>query len=718
VADAPLIPAYQPDRAKEARNFGFDPTGFYQQAAGDYPVTVQLNAAGLVVAGWFAMPPGEFAQQASLGSWPAGSKPGSGAFLIDMRQARRDGGYHLHWWSSPPDAAGVVWTDPTWFGHAASWEEDAPVEQSGVGTARFPQPGAVELRFHPAGSQADSFTRYAEHPRIPTSVIATAEGHARDLLTAHHARPIGPRWLERIVRNLSSPRVAESLREWKGVPIGATPAVDKLRRQQVMSAISCAELRPGALPPAHADLLRSYLNLLLASVALEIDGQRRSLLEWFTLVAAAEPEASNRVSTTNLGIAGLHRQGWAYIVDMVPVSPDLSRVTVVGKVAPTVFLMGIRRLRVTFEMAGVGPKLDASGNPVVTDPAGLKAAEDEKVAYSGRDRLPKLSERVDREGANLAGFLGEIGAGLELDLRKLLKSLSALAGAELGGADPAGRVTYFSSAELTTKDFDGAWYSRAYLGGPGGGVPAAQVGTSSALHTLTLRNGLSLSRVETKVFDAEVKMPSSRELASGLVGSFTWFKDLLQPKVQLASLGMSLGYVLMFGTEQPSAPSQARTPPPPALVGGGSGRALFERDSPRLLVSTSDLAADGRALLEASFATARALLCAPQASVTATGTASPEGPEAHNVWLSAARSSTVVLALEAACPWQHAGTMAIGLGEAPARTSGLDDPPLEPAALATFLRANPGQVAKWPRWRRVDVAVSGRVVVKGYEASP
>lgn len=83
--------------------------------------------------------------------------------------------------------------------------------------------------------------------------------------------------------------------------------------------------------------------------------------------------------------------------------------------------------------------------------------------------------------------------------------------------------------------------------------------------------------------------------------------------------------------------------------------------------------------------------------------------------MSAARANSVVLALAAACPWQHAGTMAIGLGEAPARKAGLDNPPPEPDGLSAFEHAHRDQVVQWPRWRRVDLTVSGRVVVKGYE---
>lgn len=699
------VAAYQPDVAFSRRALGVpDPTGFYQQTPSGRPVTLQLSNAGKMVVGWWALPPGRYGAAARLTSWVPDTQLASGAFVVDTRRPRSDNGWTVYWWTTGASADEPAWTDPTDFGARA----DRLAGAAGVGIIEFVGYGQVTLRFHPRSRTADAFARYATYARVASSTASQVEGRGRDLLAVHHLQPMAPRWLERIVRRLSDREAVRMLAEWQATSELVSPSARRVYRRRVLARARIEELEPGSLPESHREFLSSYVQLLLSGVGMVLGGERRSLLDWYTYAGAEETDPAERRPLDLLGIGALGPQCWAYVLDFVPVTKDYSRVVSGVTVMPSGFLLAVRRVAVEMVMEGPVPKLDSDDVPVLAHPERLQAVEQESFTWSGGG-VPNLSERIDGEGRALVGAMLDIGAGLEQDLRAAARRASVLKGGQIGGTDATAQVTFFTSMDLSVGEFDGAIYQRASLGGPGGGITAASVETGSSLHTLTLANGMTLSRVETKVLEPGLKWPNGRDVSDLLHRSFGWFTGLLTPKLQIGSVGMAIGYIHLVGTERRRTARTRRTPPS-ALRVETARRVLFERDSSRLIVSETDLARDARAMLEVVFATYRAVLSQDGARLTLTGLASPEGSTEHNVWLSTARARTVELALRDACPWQTASVLSLGLGEGPARRAGLKDPPLDPPGLAGFIAGNPGVEEQWRRWRRVDVNLSGRVV--------
>ena len=193
--------------------------------------------------------------------------------------------------------------------------------------------------------------------------------------------------------------------------------------------------------------------------------------------------------------------------------------------------------------------------------------------------------------------------------------------------------------------------------------------------------------------------------------------DFKYKTADMLNVGISLGLGCFF-VQYTSA--EWIVPPPPAAsgrIGGSESRRLaaaFTAGDHTL--STQVKGWPIRDLLEIMLATELALFNGA-ANVTAEGFASPEDTPQYNFWLAWSRANAVLQAIEDAIgplPTDLKG--AWGFGDESAKKIGhLTDPDpgseRDPEAVRKFKKEHKEEVAKWPRWRRVEVKIRGHFFI-------
>ena len=697
-----------------------DVSGMYEQltSGSSRPMTVQVSMAGQAIVGWFSLPPGKASGSCSVQSWPATPPVPplvAGSFVVDTRSVGPSGDYTMWWQTGQGRPADANSTDPHLL--LASLVAGQLCAYGGFAIADGSQPGAViTLRFNAGAQRADRFTRYRASCRLPGTVIAgVTDQKAAALLLVEQVQPLAPRWVAQLVEQVTGSNLQGLLTAWQ-LEATSPPAARRARRTAVTNSIIMAELEPGYLPEPHQRALRTRLTAALKSTQLTIGPFTYPLWDWYSLLAAEEQQDSHPPELdpfTRLGLTVSSAKGFAYIMSYLKAKKEF-KALVKGAVAG--FSLHVRKVPVEFLLDPNGArKVDGDGTPQVVNPAVLTD--------------PKAGTNFGGDGDLLVGGFVDVGVGLGLSIDSGLSRSDSAPTAkrkDLGG-DSLGTVTFYSSADLRSEAFEGAWFTIATLKGP-----SAKVGNwvgftafSTTFHQFWLANNVVLNAVVTDTLAWKPPtMPSWDLLFGGVSGIKSYIEGWVKGNASatLFEISEGFGYVthLSGGLPAPRPTGGSVMPDYSPVQGAEAGIVLFAVDSAQFRVG-GDITQDGRYLLDASLATMRPLLTAgPDRVINIDGYTSPEQTRCYNQALSEARADFVGQAVLDAFGTAIPGTNVAGRGEQPSLQSGtgLQNPPDDPGGLAAFIAANPGQVAKWPEWRKAEISVQGSVVVIGTTATP
>lgn len=680
---------------------------------------MQIVTAGQSIAGWFSPPPGQLTA-ADMRSWPQddseltlANRPGS--FVVDTRTRGRSGDSVMWWDYGEPRKENTK--DPHLL--LATLADPQSTTASRFGSFRIEDTSdpqvIISLRFDPKAREPDRFRRYRASARLPSVYLRTiTDEPAKSLSLVEHVQPLAPSFIQEIVDQLVGTTAGDLIKEWRAAPQGP---VRRLKREKVGNRLSIHALEAGVLPDAHRRALLTRLRAALMSTRHTLDGETHTFWDWYALIAAEEKANSTNPALdtfTRLELAPADAKGFAYVISYLTAQSQFKGL-LKGGVAG--FSMRVRKVAVEFQLDANGARVtDSDGMPQLKDP---KALEDETkgIKFGGGSEL-------------LIGFYGDIGAGLGMSLDSGLSESegkpSAAAKAQGGGV--LGGVTCYSDADLQSEDFDGAWFTITAIKGPGvkvGNFVGLDV-FSSTFHQFSLRGGKVLSAVVTNRLQFKPPTLPAWDLAFGgkeNIKSYVegWTKG--KGSVTLFEVSLGTGYVRRFGGVPTSDPPPPQFLPEYAtLPGNANGVVLFDRDRAEFRVG-SDIAQDSRYLLEVWLATMEALFTSANARISIDGYTSPEAPRCYNQQLSEARAQTIQQAILDAYEGglKPAIFVSRGLGEIPALTRAtpkLDDPPDDPPGRAAFELSHPDQVAHWPEWRKVEVAVNGTVVLIGRTDPP
>jgi outer membrane protein OmpA-like peptidoglycan-associated protein len=701
------------------RRFLPDISGMYEQSTTGSikPATVQLAIAGQAIVGWFSPPPGRAAVGVSLQSWPV-TPPVipilGGSFVVDTRQRRASGEYVMWWWTGTGGAADPNSTDP----HLVLTQlSDEAAERSGFGlfatNGSDPSKVEIKLRFDANMPTADIFTRYRASVRLPATVInAVQDSRERDLLLVEQLQPMAPKWIAGIIDQVAGAKAQQLLAEWNDTSTSPS-AARKARRVAITNTILVPELEPGYLPPPHASLLRTRITAALKSTPLTIDGIKYPLWHWYEIVVAESIAGHSPADPafTRLGIVTAAENAFAYVVDYLKVRKEFKDI-VRGSIAG--FSMHVRKIPVKVVLADGAWKVDDDDIPQLVDPRVLED-ENSGTRFGGSNDL-------------LIGFFVDVGVGLGMSVDTGLSDTEktpSVSRKDLGG-DILRSVTYYSSIDLTSSDFDGAWFHIASIKGPSAAMGnfVGFTGFSTTYHDLHLPNGLALSAIITKELVWEPpKLPKWDLLFGGVNGIKKYVDGWIKgnPSANLFDISIGYGYVKRLAGAEPTPPVVATEKSDYSPVKGiGTSVVFFARDSAMFEVNSADALRDGRYLLEICLATMSGVITGgPEQLITIDGFTSPEQSLCYNQALSLARADRVRQATLDAfgrCI-QDSLIVTRGRGERLALANGLDDPPDDPIGRSAFRNSHPSQVAQWPNWRKAEISIQGSVIVIGGTSS-
>jgi outer membrane protein OmpA-like peptidoglycan-associated protein len=716
---------YWPSPGRQQRRRTPDITGLYEQETlnGGQRMLLQLVTAGQAIAGWFTPPPAVLGMP-QIRSWPVHDRDlplpnRAGSFVVDRNTIAGQGEWLL-WWDF--DEAGVANRKDPHFLLASLLAAGDQILSSRSGCFRIvdaTRPDVeVALRFDPRAREADVFRRYHASARLPWSYVGTVPDQAsRNLYLVEHVQPLPPSWVAEIVESLTGANAKRRLEQWRRAPAG--PA--RLNaRETIATHLNLWVLGPNGLADLHRAALLTRIRAALASTRLSIDGEDKSFADWYAAVGAemsAESQLREKnpslLPFTRLGLGPSKDRGYAYVISLRKAKRRLDAVAVKGAVAG--FSMRVRKIPVDFQLDPNGARIiDADGNPKLKDP---KVLRDDKRG-------------VDLSGGSAPLLIGaylDLGAGLGMALDSGLSESEGHPSASVttGGGDVLDSVTCYSDLDLTVEDFDGATFSIAAVKGPGvklGNYLSLDV-FSTRFHEYRLRGGKTLSAVITARLDLKPpSLPSLDLLYGGIEKIKSYVEGWTKGKASLTLFEVSQGHGILVQVGRAAPPRPAIIPGTPTyamLQAASKGLVLFDVDSATLRAAADPLR-DARAQLEVWLATVRALVTGAAREITITGFASPEAPRCHNEMLSTARAETVAYAVLDALenPAGLLYVVASGAGELPALASGLFDPPDDEAGRAAFIRTHQSEVARWPEWRKVELAADGDVVIIGYEAPP
>jgi hypothetical protein len=713
---------YWPLPARQQRRRTPDITGLYEQETptGGRRMLLQLVTAGHAIVGWFTPPPAMLGVP-EVRSWPIDDRElplpnRAGSFVVDRDSATVQGEWYMWWDFDEPRVANRKDPHLLLASLLVAGDRAESDRSGGFRIVDATRPDVeVALRFHPGAREADVFRRYHASARLPWSYAGTVLDQAsRDLYLVEHVQPLPPSWVAEMVEGLVGADAKRSLERWRQAPPGPARLNE---RETIATHLDLWVLRPNGLADPHRAALLTRIRAALAGTRFEIDGEDKSFADWYATVGAEMYTESplreknpSLLPFTRLGLGPSPARGYAYVISFLKAK---LKATVIVKGTVAGFSMRVRKVPVEFQLDPNGARIiDADGNPKLKDP---KALSDDKrgVLLSG-GTAPLL-----------IGFYGDLGVGLGVALDSGLSESEGRPSASLTttGGDVLDELTCYSDLCLTVEDFHWARFSIVAVKGP-----AAKLGNflgrdlfSTRFYEYRLRGGKTLSAVITaRLGWKRPSLPSLDLLFGGVENLKSYVEGWIKGKGSLTLAEVSLGWGVLVQVGSAPPPAPAVVPGTPAYAGlqaAAKGLVLFDVDRATLRAG-GGLLRDARGQLEVWLATVRALVTGAAREVSVTGFTSPEAPRCYNEMLSAARADTVALAVRDALenPAGHLIMTSSGAGELPALVAGLSDPPDDEAGRAAFIEKNRAQVARWPEWRKVELAADGNVVIIGYQA--
>lgn len=678
-----------------------DVTGLYENipsAAGqNAAILLQLNQAGKAIVGWFSAPPPFVADLAPTISRPGGENASRmpNGVLFGNWEDQVANGIPISWLPGNFDKVNPL--DP----------EDAMAEfQQPDPTASRLRNGylrvnsrrqdelflEIDIKFDVAASGYDRFLRSKRSARFSRLDLDFLPGPLARLAEAESVTPVPSTYVDMIRARVApigdpptDPPVRRLLEQW----YGADKLTREIRRTQIAATLD--DFSFGQATAEQQAAIGRRLRAHMASRYLTIGGKTESYLGWYREVLADELDT--------------------VVITASNPSPVKKRFDAVG-----ISILGQFRYTVTFISKGANTTLIgkagfyAFGAAIKKDEIAYAKAADGTIVFV--DSLPKYTVvrnmfDTNKTGRRHFGFFGDLGIGLGV-------------GGGVGGSSLLGEMTFFSDRDLGFDDFADATFTIACFRGPN-----ASLGNYVSFDTFTakvvelhLANGAVLTSDETSSFVfSPPKVPTLDDLKDPKKYVDKWTEAKLDGKIFDLSEGYG-HFVAADGKSQPDLPPLPVPDKPLSFDPALSKRTIevfFKVDSADLNVNTGGITA--RYSLEVLLATERALFDGADARAYAWGYASPEHTAAHNLTLSQARADAVAQAVRDAFgpSLRIKDVGATGLGEAPAENSGLHDPEQSQLTLADFTARYSSEVAQWPQWRRVDLAVEGILIASASE---